>query len=277
MGENKRGIRRSYLNQRFSGSFSGLSGFLKNRKRWNDKKVVEEELQKINAYALHKDIQRKFPRRKVMVNFINEIWSADLKDISNLAKYNNGHTFLLIVVDSFSKRAYVRPIKNKSAEIVIKAFKSILREAGAKPIYLFTDRGTEFLSAKFKHMLKENKIKPYYIYSSKKASIAERYIRTLFSKLQRYMTERKTNKFVDKLQDFVHTLNNTYHRTIGRAPSAGKPEDTYEIWERMYGDYIKEQSNHKSGPKYKVGNLVRISKAKLKFAKGKVINIQLVK
>ena len=68
-------IKQSYLNQTYSGSYGGLSGFVKNRTKWKDKDEVAKELRKLRGYALHGDVRYKFPRRKIMVNFINEMWA----------------------------------------------------------------------------------------------------------------------------------------------------------------------------------------------------------
>ena len=72
-------IKQTYLNQTYSGSYGGLSGFLKNRTKWKDQNEVAKELRKLLGYALHRDIRYEFPRRKIMVNFINEMWASDLK------------------------------------------------------------------------------------------------------------------------------------------------------------------------------------------------------
>jgi len=261
--------RRTYLNQRLSGSFSGLSGFLKNRKILTGKREeAQKELQKIRAYSLHKDIKHKFKRRPILVNFINEIWSSDLKDIRSIAKYNNNNNFVLVVIDSLSKKAYTRMIKTKTPENVIRAFKSIFKEAGSKPVYLFTDRGTEFRSQQFMKFLHENGIHPYHVYSHIKAAFAERFIRTLFTKIQRYMTERNTHKFDDKLQEFTASYNNTFHRTIARTPNEVTKDNEYDVWKEIYKKYIVEKERPRQGPKFKVGDNVRISRAKLDFEKG---------
>ena len=41
----------------------------------------------------------------VVVGGQNQQWHADLVDVANLKKYNNGTKFLLTVIDVFSKRA----------------------------------------------------------------------------------------------------------------------------------------------------------------------------
>ena len=127
-------VKRSYLNQRLTGAFSLLSGFMKNRKQWNDKNAVEKELRKLSSYALHKPVRKKFKRRRVHVYFINETLSIDLKDLQSLSRYNRGYKHVLGVVDAFSKYAWVRPIKDKKATTVVKALNSILKEINDPPV-----------------------------------------------------------------------------------------------------------------------------------------------
>ena len=56
---------------------------------------------------------------------IDDIWSADLKDMQSLAKENDGHKYLLNVIDLFSKTAYSIPLKSKSSEVIIDAFERL--------------------------------------------------------------------------------------------------------------------------------------------------------
>ena len=127
-------VKKQYINYRLSGSYSGLSAFMKNRKKWKIKDVVAAELRKLRGYALHVPARKHYPRRHVKVLFINETMAIDLKDISNISKANNGNHFILGLIDSFSKKAWCRPIKNKSADSVIKGLKSILREIKGSPV-----------------------------------------------------------------------------------------------------------------------------------------------
>ena len=72
----------------------------------------------------------------------NQQWQADLVDMSRLKKSNEGTTFLLTVIDVFSKWAWCIPLKNKSAASLVAAFKQLLRERS--PLTLQTDKGSEF-------------------------------------------------------------------------------------------------------------------------------------
>ena len=267
-------IRRSYLNKRFSGAFSGLSGFVQNRKKWTDKNEVVKELRKLDAYTLHRDVRKKFKRRRIMVHFINEIFCSDLKDISNISKWNNNNHFVLIVLDAFSKMAWTRPLKSKSAAHMIRGFKSIFKEAGAIPHFLFTDRGLEYTSTAFSRFLQKHNIVRYHIYSHIKSSHCERVIRSLFTKLERYKTEHKTNKIVDVLQDFTKAYNSSYHTTIKTQPNLVTKDNEGEIWEIMFKDLINADKSQKPAvpPKFQVGDQVRITREKLQFEKGKKIN-----
>ena len=57
------------------------------------------------AEKLHKPIIKKFEKRKVQSLFIENIWGADLADMQLISKFNKGISFLLCVVDIFSKYA----------------------------------------------------------------------------------------------------------------------------------------------------------------------------
>ena len=61
---------------------------------------------------LHKPIVRKFKKRKVHSTFIDNIRGNDLADIQLINKFNKGFSFLLCVIDIFSKYAWVIPLKD---------------------------------------------------------------------------------------------------------------------------------------------------------------------
>ena len=53
------------------------------------------------ADELHKPIRRNFVRRRVVVNGIDEIWSADLVDMKAFSKWIKGIKYLLNIIDVF--------------------------------------------------------------------------------------------------------------------------------------------------------------------------------
>ena len=54
------------------------------------------------AEELYKPVTRTFQRRRVNMNGIDEIWAADLIDMQEFSKDNNGLKYLLSAIDIFS-------------------------------------------------------------------------------------------------------------------------------------------------------------------------------
>ena len=88
------------------------------------------------------------------------------------------------------------------------------------------------------------------IHNEGKSVVAERFIRTLKTKIYKYMTSISKNEYIDKLDDTVNEYNNTYHRTIKLKP--------VDVKDNTYIDFNKEVNDKDS--KFKFGNHARISK-----------------
>jgi len=161
----------------------------------------------------------------------------------------------------------VEPLKNKTADDVVEAFGKILAKTNQRCLRVQSDRGTEFNNFKFKKFLKNHGIAYNPTNNPEtKASICERVIRTLKSRIFKYLTHANTFTYIDKLQDFVKAYNNAYHRTIKMAPSDVNDTNILQVYEN-----IKESQRipkRKYTPKLKVGDYVRISKIKGVFEKG---------
>ena len=106
---------------------------------------------------------------------------ADLVIMDSLSKENNGFKYILTVIDVLSKYAW-EPLKTKSGENLVKAFEKILKK-GRKPEKLHSDKGTEFTNRLFQTFLKKKKIFFFTTYNETKASVVERFNRTLKGKM----------------------------------------------------------------------------------------------
>ena len=183
-----------------------------------------------------------------------------------IIKFNKGFRFLLCAIDTFSKYAWVVPLKDKKVASIVNTFQNILDDSnrseakskGRKPNKIWVDKGSEFYNSSFKKWLKDKDIEMYSIHYEGKSVVAERFIRTLKTKIYKYMTLVSKNVYTNKLDDIVGEYNNTYHRTIKMKPVNAK-DNTYIDFKREVND---------KDPKFKVGDRVRISKYKIIFAKG---------
>ena len=158
-------IKRTYLNGRVAGAYQSISGFLRNRTKWKNKDEVERELRKLQGYAVHQEIRRKFPRRAIKVLFRYDVLAADLKDIASIAKWNNNNHFILFAIDGFSKKGFARMIKDKTGKSVVRAMASIFKEMETPPRHLFCDQGNEFWNKIVQSFLKSKGCRLYNIYS----------------------------------------------------------------------------------------------------------------
>ena len=71
------------------------------------------------------------------------------------------------------------------------------------------------------------------------------------------------NVYINKLDDIVGECNNTYHSKIKMKP--------VDVKDNTYTDFKKEVND--KGPKFKIGDHVRISEYKNIFAKGYTTNL----
>ena len=75
------------------------------------------------ADELHKPIRRNFPKRRVIVHNVDDIWCSDLVDMQKLSKWNKGYKYLLMVLDLFSKFGWIVPLtENKNWLRSLKSF-----------------------------------------------------------------------------------------------------------------------------------------------------------
>lgn len=212
---------------------------------------------------LHKPARKTFTRRRTIIKGFDDLWQADLAEVTNYAKENNGYKYILVVIDCFSKFVWCRPIKNKSANDVEKAMDYILKISKRIPKNLQTDQGTEFYNTQFQSLMKKYYINHYSTFSVKKAAIVERVIRTLKEKLYRLFSLNGNYKWLSILEDVTDKYNNTKHSSINMRPKDVSKNNELEILQKSF-NHIKIALK----PKFQVGDFVRISKSKHVFAKG---------
>jgi transposase InsO family protein len=260
-----------YTDASSPGSLGGVDRLYRESKKQKikgvTKKKVKNYLKKHLGYTLHKPVKRKFVRGVTSVFYIDELWQADLCEMQLIREYNSDVRYLLTVIDVFSKYAWVRQLKNKRTKTVADAFVDIVDTSKRKPHHLQTDKGSEFISRIFQDELKELEINFYTTDSENKASVVERFNRTLKSRIWRYFTLKNTFKYTDILDDILLSYNNTKHSGIGnREPSSVDYGNQLRVWREKF---IK---NTQIKFKYKVGDHVRISKNKGLFEKGYYAN-----
>ncbi|XP_062603907.1 uncharacterized protein LOC134265702 [Saccostrea cucullata] len=272
-------LKKIWYDPRHAGSFAGpskLYDVVKREGKYNiGLRKIKKFLQNQDAYSLQKKLRRRgFKRRRVVVQGIDYQWEADLADVQNLSEYNDGIKFLLVIVDVFSRFLWVRPLKDRKSKSVIDAFKDVL-SGPRRPRAIRTDKGSEFYNRYLQKYLREQNIKIFYALNETKANFAERYIQTLKKRLYRYFTHLQKYKYLNILQDVVHSINDTPNRSLnGRTPSSVTQENEEEVRLDAYLARRQKDARIPRGKKslkkrkpfrFKKGDQVRITHLKRAF------------
>ena len=106
------------------------------------------------AEELRKQIIRNF-FKKVYSSFEDNIWGADLVDIQLISKFNKVVWFLLCVIDTYSKYAWIIPLKDKKSVTIANSFQSTLNDSKRKPNKIWVDKGSKFYNGSMESWLEK--------------------------------------------------------------------------------------------------------------------------
>jgi len=258
-------FKENYTNPAHPIAFSGVNNIYKYYNGMLNIKDIEKLLASFENYTLRREY-KNLQRNPSFSHFKRYQFQIDLIDIQPYARWNDNTRYILSVIDTFTRKAWVRPCKDKSADVVLNAFRSIIDEAGKPPLTLIADRGTELKNKKFIKFCNEKKIKFLHNYTSTHASYVERFNRTFQNILYKFLSQFETRRYIDNLQDFVDSYNGRIHRMIDMSPEAAENKTNHEKISLMmsaYHDKIKEEK-----PKYLINQLVRIALQKGAFHRG---------
>lgn len=225
---------------------------------------VKEQTKRGIIDELHRQARKVFPRRRVYTKGIHDLWQIDLVEMIPYAKENEGKKYILTVIDVLSKYAWAAPVQTKSGKDVTAAMRNVLKQSYPnKPKNIHSDNGKEFYNEHFKRLMENEKINHYSTYTHLKASVVERFNRTLKNWMWKEFGVRGKYKWVDILQQLLDRYNSRVHRTIEMRPIDVKKKHQKQLLKKVNTPPIKDMKL-----KYKPNDTVRISKYKTLFAKG---------
>ena len=244
-------LKEIYLDPSHPASFSNPQTLYKVAKKEGKYKIshsqIKKWIQKQESYSRNKSVKRNFQRGRVIVAGIDDQFDADLASLVYYADQNDGYKYLLVVIDIFSCYAWVQPLKDKTATQIVNAFNEILR-GGRIPKKLRTDAAKDFTSDKFQKLMKDRNIVHFVTHNEKQANYVERFIKTLKSRISRYMIEKNTQRYIDVLQKIVTSYNHTLHSGIRSEPVNVNKQNEKQLWWQMYWPkepYVKKEKKNK--------------------------------
>jgi hypothetical protein len=154
MNPDNRTLLENYVTPNLPGSFAGFESFFRSLKErgvvvQEDKRRVKEWMKGYSTYTKHRYARRRFP-----INGIDDIWQMDLVDMCCYSRNNNGHNWILVCIDGFSKFVWIKLLKTKAANPVAAASREIISD-GRKPINLQCDEGTELINTTFERLCRD--------------------------------------------------------------------------------------------------------------------------
>ena len=257
-------IQRRYNTPSAAGSFQGPSKLYQSAKKDGENitlRDVRQQLEKENSYTLNRSVINKFPRNHVIVEGYDTQWDLDLGNLYLLHQENDGFKYFLLAIDIFSRYVWVRPVKTKYSKEIVQAIKSIFAE-GRKPRSIRTDGGREFQNSAVKSFLAQREVRLFSTNNSTQANYAERAIKTLKTKIYRYLVTNNTMRYIDVIQDLTKSYNSTVHGSLGIPPKDVTKENEDEMRFRQYQLKRKPKNDFeypKQKMKFNVGDQVRIS------------------
>jgi len=202
-----------WSNPHFEASFRGVNAFQTVLKTNFNIDVPQSRLLKLfksqPLYLIHQK-RKLVKRRKYDVKFYGEIVQADLAYMYDY----NGFRYFLLVVDCFSSKLFVEPLKKRDSLSVTKAFKTIFKEFKSKIYKLESDRGSEFESST-KKFFRQEKIYHKAKFGRHKANYAERYIYFVKRRLYMILRSELSENWVKYIKIVVDQYNKTPLEKLG--------------------------------------------------------------
>lgn len=269
----------------------GVPKFVKKNKIWRrisicrvchlEKNNISKSPEDIEIMELFKPVRKHYTTRHYIQRGIDDTWQADLyvfyrsrgkisdpsyslrtkkeledNDYKKILKANDGYKYILNIIDTFSKFVWAVPLKTKTGSEIANEFLKLLENVKTNghnpPRKLHVDKGKEFYNKNLREILNKYDIIMYSTGTENKASIVERFNRTLGDKLKPLLF--KNPRWIDVLPKIIKTYNNTMHRTIKMKPVEVKKNNEDYLLASVYNHRIT-----KTTPKYTVGDRVRLS------------------
>ena len=165
---------------------------------------------------LNKPVINKFPRKKIIVNHIDEIHSCDLVDMQKYSRMNKGYKYIFTNMDIFSKYSWGFPIKSKKISDIKLCFEKIFKER--KPKFIWKDKESAIFSKEMLKFFEDHKIKIYYTFSNLKAVVIEKFNRSLRELMMKEFVKYNNTIWYNILPKLIKFHNDRYHNAIKDKP-----------------------------------------------------------
>lgn len=249
-------------------AFSGVSKIKQIYGSSKKVKEIENELSENRTYTRHKEAKKIKNFNPFFVYDINDMWQIDLMYLPDLSKYNEGYKYLLCLIEVFTRKLYIKILKDKTCKIVTNAFIEIQEKINNFPKKVVCDMGGEFKCSLFINYCEKNNINLIFTTNDTKASHVERAQRSFQAILYRILEENQTKNYINHLDEVLSIYNNRENRITGFSPNEAMKKENFSNVRRNLEKYYSSRLSLRKKPKYKIGDVVRVLEKRKNFSKG---------
>jgi len=143
----------------------------------------------------------------------NELWQIDIFYIkSGNTELNEGFKYVFVVIDVFSRKAYVETMKSKTTAACLDALRTIIdKKVKALPRAIIADQDSAFKDSEWQSTMTENSIafSMNALKDHHALGIIDNFAKRFKTAINRNMEDDKTHKWID----FVPTIVNNYNKS----------------------------------------------------------------
>ena len=229
-------------------------------------KDIKKFLETSESYTLLKHEQSVKIFNKTITFHWRDVLQVDLFYIDRLQNENDGVKYILTAIDVFTRFGFCEPVMNKTAKEVTNKLEIIFNRLGVLPKVVCSDKGSEFKNRYTEKFLKNHKIKFFYAQTDPKAACVERLQKTFQLLIYKYLVENESYRYIDVLQQLMRNYNETPHSFLDNlSPASAEKPENWDIVSAAHSKHYARMRTKKIKPRFKIGDVVRISLKKSKF------------
>ena len=192
--------------------------------------------------------------------------------MTSYREHNDGYSHFVVFIDIFSRFLYTAPMKTLTGKEMVYVMNNLFQHTIDKPKNLRSDQGSEYKNNQVKNFLKDNGVNHIFTYYETKANYAERVIKTIKLKINKYFTSKETFRWIEILPDLIYSYNQSYHRSVKMTPQEAKEQNNYQMWKNQYALNLNSKN-----PKIKSKDKSQSSRRQYKFKLGDKVKISYIK
>ena len=227
---------------------------------------IKDFLEKQKEHQILKVQHNIKPLGKLVAFEKNEIWQIDIFILSKYSKDNKGYSYIFAVVDIFTRKAFIEPLKNKGSEDCSIALQNIIKINGS-PKVIMSDNDKAYEGSQFNNILNKYDIilNENVIGDHNGLGIIDRFARTLKTIWSHKCINEQNHIWINDIQEIINIYNDSQNRgLLNLTPNEASTDENNDF---IYSLNLIKSKENKTISDLNIGDSVRIKISGI-FTKG---------